>query len=58
MLAKVKSGGEAAGRKNYRAQLVVERLTGQRDLARLAYTLETKNFVEEVGFIEHLSLEA
>ena len=74
VLAKVKSGGEAAGRKNYRAQLVVERLTGLRaerftstamewgteteDLARLAYTLETRDLVEEVGFIEHPSLEA
>lgn len=29
VLAKVKSGGEAAARKNYRVQLVAERLTGQ-----------------------------
>jgi hypothetical protein len=74
ILAKTKAGTEAATRKNYRAQLVIERLTGQRaerftsaamewgteteDLARLAYTLETSNLVDEVGFAEHETLAA
>ena len=30
VMASLKNGGEAASRKNYRAQLVVERLTGQK----------------------------
>lgn len=74
VLAKLKSGGEAAGRRNYRARLVVERLTGKpldsfsspamqqgvdrEPLARLAYEAETGNVVEEVGFIEHPKLQA
>lgn len=74
ILAVLKSGGEAAARRNYRAQLVVERLTGAQaerfksefmdwgteteDLARLAYTLRTGNVVDEVGFIEHSFLMA
>lgn len=69
VLAKLKNGGEAAGRKNYRAQLVVERLTGQpvdsytngammwgvehEDAARVSYEFVTGNTVEEVGFIDH-----
>lgn len=74
VLAKLKSGDEAATRRNYRAQLVIERLTGQQaerftsaaiewgqdteSLARLAYTLATKNLVEEVGFVQHATLAA
>lgn len=69
VMAKLKNGGEAAGRKNYRAQLVVERLTGQpvdsytngammwgcehEDAARESYEFLTGNAVEEVGFIDH-----
>lgn len=74
VLAKLKSGGEAASRRNYRARLVVERLTGKplesfsnaamqqgverEPLARLAYEAETGNMVEEVGFIQHPHLLA
>ncbi len=74
VLAKLKNGGEAAGRRNYRARLVVERLTGKplesfsnaamqqgverEPLARLAYEAETGNVVEEVGFIQHPTLQA
>ena len=74
VLAKLKSGTEPATRKNYRAQLVVERLTGQKaerfttaamdwgveteSLARLSYTLATTNLVDEVGFIQHAFLQA
>lgn len=66
--------GEAAGRKNYRAELVAERLTGVKDetwtssamqwgidnepLARLRYELLTENIVEECGFFTHESLMA
>lgn len=66
--------GEAAGRKNYRAELIAERLTGVRDegyttaamqwgidnepLARLRYELLTGNSVEECGFFAHSSLMA
>ena len=68
VLAKVKSG-EAAVRRNYRAQLVVERLTGRpvasfetpamrqgterEPIARAAYEVKTGAFVDEVGFILH-----
>ena len=74
VLAKLKSGGEAAGRRNYRARLVVERLTGRplesysnaamqqgierEPLARVAYEAETGNMVQEVGFFRHPTLEA
>jgi putative phage-type endonuclease len=73
ILAKVKTG-EAADRRNYRAQLVIERLTGQQQdsysnaamqwgteqepFARIAYMAQTGNEVEEVGFIEHPELMA
>lgn len=69
VMAKLKSGGEAATRKNYRAQLVAERLTGKpaesftnaamqwgtetEPLARAAYEVATGDFVTEVGFIHH-----
>lgn len=68
VLAKI-GKGEAAARRNYRAQLVVERLTGQQadrftspfmewgtdteDLARITYSLRTGNKVDLVGFLEH-----
>lgn len=69
VMATLKSGKEAAGRKDYRAQLVVERLTGQpvecyvngamawgtehEQDARASYEFITGNTVEEVGFIDH-----
>lgn len=68
ILSKIKSG-EAAGRRNYRAQLVVERLTGKpvtsfetasmrqgterEPLARDAYMVQSGAFVEQIGFIQH-----
>jgi putative phage-type endonuclease len=74
ILAVTKSGTKSAARRNYAAQLVIERLTGQRaerftspamewgteteDLARLAYTLSTKNLVQEIGFVQAADLEA
>jgi len=73
VLAKIKSG-EAATRRNYRAQLVVERLTQlaqetysnaamqygteTEPQARAAYEFKTDNAVEEVGFIQHSDLLA
>lgn len=73
VLAKVKSG-EAAGRRNYRAQLVCERLTGTpadsfsnaamqwgtetEPLARMAFEAATGALVEEVGFIKHPAIMA
>lgn len=68
VMAKVKSG-EAAGRANYRAELVAERLTGKvaesftnaamkwgteaEPLARAAYEAEFGVLVQEVGMVEH-----
>jgi putative phage-type endonuclease len=68
VLATIKSG-ESASRKNYRAQLVCERLTGMIEetfsnshmergtalepYAREAYELQTGSIVEQVGFIDH-----
>lgn len=73
IIATIKSG-EAAVRKNYKAQLVVERLTGlaqetytnaamqygteTEPQARAAYEFKTDNVVEEVGFIQHAELLA
>jgi len=73
-MATLKSGGEAATRKNYRTQLVIERLTGIptetytngamqwgvefEPLAATMYEAETGNVIEEVGFEEHFELEA
>lgn len=73
ILAKI-GRGEAAARRNYRAQLVVERITGQQaerftssymewgteteDLARITYELRSGNRVEQVGFIEHPDIAA
>lgn len=72
ILATTKAGVEAAGRKNYRTQLAIERLTGKapdhftskpmewgqdtEELALTHYTLATGNEVRKVGFIEHESL--
>jgi hypothetical protein len=66
--------GEAAARKNYRSQLVAERLTGQpsdnftssamqhgidnEELARLEYSLMTGNDVQEAFFETHETLQA
>lgn len=68
VIAKIKTG-EAAARRDYRIQLVTERLTGQREQgytspdmqwgtdtepqARAAYEAETGNLVAEVGMIDH-----
>lgn len=68
VIAQTKSG-PSASRKNYAAELMIERVTGQRangfvsepmrwgietePLARLAYSFQTNNDVEEVGFIHH-----
>jgi putative phage-type endonuclease len=69
ILATLKSGSEAASRKNYRAELVAERLTGQKadgfsnaamrwgldsePLARAAYEAEKGALVQEIGFADH-----
>lgn len=66
--------GEPAARKNYRAELAAERLTGARQdsftssamiwgtetepLARLRYSLATGNEVEECGFFAHETIMA
>lgn len=68
VLSKGKSG-ESAGRKNYRTELLVQRLTGQpgesftnaamehgtrtEPLARIAYEVAKGNFVEQVAFLDH-----
>lgn len=74
VLATIKSGGEAASRRNYRAQLIAERLTGvpadsyvsaemkwgteQEPFARIAYEAVTGNVVQQVAFIRHETLAA
>jgi hypothetical protein len=73
MMATLKRGGEAAARRDYRAQLVAERLTGraedhyvskemqfgaeQEPFARTAYEIKTENIVDQVGFIFHPRLD-
>lgn len=73
ILATIKSG-EAAARRNYRARLVVERLTGKpveyfqtaamrqgterEPAARSAYEAQTGAWVNEVGFCRHDVMEA
>ena len=73
ILAKIKSG-EAATRRQYRAQLVVERLVGkpyehyvneamqhgidQEPFAIMSYEAATGNIVQPVGFIQHPKLMA
>lgn len=72
IMATVKSG-ESADRRNYRARLVVERLTGKsmptyqnaamkqgserEPFARRAYEVKTANLVEEVGLCLHDDLD-
>jgi len=72
VLAKIKTG-ESASRKNYKMELVVQRLTGQpqesftnaamewgtatEPQARMAYEAHTGLFVDEVGFIDHPTIE-
>jgi len=71
VLSKGKSG-ESASRKNYRTELLVQRLTGQpgesftnaamewgtatEPLARIAYEAEIGVFVDQVAFIDHPSI--
>lgn len=72
VLATIKTG-ESASRKNYRMELVCQRLTGQREegftnshmergielepLARAAYEFKTGVTVTEIGFVDHPSIE-
>ncbi len=72
VLATLKTG-EAASRRNYRMELVCQRLTGQREegytnshmergielepIARSLYEFKKGVTVEEVGFIDHPSIE-
>ena len=72
VLATIKTG-ESASRKNYRMELVCQRLTGQREegfvnshmergielepLARAAYEFKQGVTVTEVGFIDHPSID-
>jgi putative phage-type endonuclease len=73
MMATLKRGGEAASRRDYRAELIAERLTGraedhyvskemkfgteQEPFARTAYEIKTENIVDQVGFIFHPRLD-
>lgn len=73
VLAKIKSG-ESASRRNYKAQLVCERLTGNpaesfsnaamewgtlhEPIARLAYEAKAGEVVSQVGFMKHETLMA
>ena len=72
VLAKIKSG-ESASRKNYKMELVVQRLTGKQGesftnaaiehgvtnepFARMAYEAHTGTFVKEEGFVDHPTIE-
>jgi putative phage-type endonuclease len=72
VLAKIKSG-ESASRKNYKMELVVQRLTGKagesftnaamehgvtnEPFARMAYEAHTGTFVKEEGFVDHPTIE-
>jgi putative phage-type endonuclease len=73
MMTRLKRGGEAACRREYRAELIAERLTGraeghyvskemqvgteQEPFARTAYEIKTQNIVDQVGFIFHPRLD-
>lgn len=73
VLATIKSG-EAASRRNYRAQIIAERLTGvpadsyqsvemkwgteQEPFSRIAYEARTGNVVIEVAFVQHPTIAA
>jgi putative phage-type endonuclease len=72
VIAQVKSG-EAAGRENYRIELVCERLTGKptegftnahmergtelEPFARAWYEVETGEFVKQVSFVDHPTIK-
>lgn len=72
ILATIKSG-EASVRRNYRAQLVVERLTGRcvqsfstaamrqgterEPMARDAYMVKTGHYVQQIGFVRNDGIE-
>ena len=72
VLAKIKTG-ESASRKNYKMELVVQRLTNkvgesftnaamewgteQEPFARMAYEAHTGTFVKEEGFVDHPTIE-
>ena len=72
VVGKTKSGGYGAARKNYMAELLCQRLTGQQEenftsaamrhgtdtepAARAMYMLETGTDVTETGFIPHPSI--
>lgn len=74
VMAKLKSGGEASERRNYRVDLVIERLTGKpidgfqsaamkqgverEPFARMAYEAHSNNIVQEVGFCRHDEIDA
>lgn len=74
ILGRTQAGKENAARRNYRAQLVVERLTGRtperfvtkemewgtetEELARTEYMLRTGNDVEEISLVMHKTLMA
>lgn len=74
IMATGRSGAEAASRRNYRADLVVERLTGKalegfqsaamkqgterEPFARMAYEAHSGAIVEEVGFCRHDEIDA
>lgn len=69
VMAKLKSGGEAAARRNYRTEILCERLTGssadhyvspamergtaEEPFARTAYEIETGLMVDQTGFVLH-----
>ena len=71
MLASIKSG-ESASRKNLRTNLVIERLTKSKSesftnsamqwgtetepQARAAYEIQTGNFVDQIAFVDHLTI--
>lgn len=73
VMAVTKSGSEAATRRNLRARIIAERLTGicaesftssamqwgidNEPIARAAYEVATGNEVEQVGFILHPSIK-
>jgi predicted phage-related endonuclease len=74
IMATGSTGKPLAGWKNYKAELLIERLTGvpmdsfkskemqwgtdTEPLARLFYTMNTGNVVEEVGFVKHSEITA
>ena len=73
VIAKTRTG-YSASRQNYLTDIVIERLTGKptesftndamlwgietEPFARMAYEVETGNFVTEVGLIDHYSIAA